>query len=97
MSDRIVLPALALLAAALIGLALVWPQGLGARSPGPFGSRPVQQRPEVQAAIQREEAAAARRAQQEQKEQRIPAPVPQSVPQEPPAPIQPPALREENP
>jgi hypothetical protein len=97
MSDRIVLPALALLAAALIGLALVWPQGLGARSPGPFGSQPVQQRPEVQAAIQREEAAAARRAQQEQKEQRIPAPAPQSAPREPVPPAEPPVLREENP
>ncbi len=96
MSDRIVLPALALLAAALIGLAMIWPQGLGARSPGPFGSQPVQQRPEVQAAIQREEAAAARRAQQEQKEQRIPAPTP-SAPREPAPPAEPPVLREETP
>ncbi|HEY1752039.1 MAG TPA: hypothetical protein VGG29_12295 [Caulobacteraceae bacterium] len=37
MSDSIALPAIALLAAGLIALALVWPQGQGARSPGPFG------------------------------------------------------------
>ena len=54
MSDRVFYPGLALVAAALIVLALVWPQGLGARSPGPFGSLPVQQRPEVQAAMRRE-------------------------------------------
>ena len=54
MSDRVFYSGLALVAAALIVLALVWPQGLGARSPGPFGSVPVQQRPEVQAAMRRE-------------------------------------------
>jgi hypothetical protein len=54
MSDRLFFGGLALLAAALIALAMVWPQGLGARSPGPFGSVPVQQRPEVQAAMRRE-------------------------------------------
>ncbi len=37
MPDRLVLPLLALAAAAMISLSLVWPQGLGARSPGPFG------------------------------------------------------------
>ena len=37
MSDSIALPALALVAAGLIALALVWPQGEGARSPAPFG------------------------------------------------------------
>ena len=26
---------------AMIALALVWPQGLGARSPGPFGHQPA--------------------------------------------------------
>ncbi len=40
MPDRIALPALALLAAGLIALALVWPQGQGALSPAPFG-RPL--------------------------------------------------------
>jgi hypothetical protein len=37
MPDSLALPALAFLAAGLIALALVWPQGEGARSPGPFG------------------------------------------------------------
>lgn len=37
MPDSIALPALAVLAAGLIALALVWPQGEGARSPAPFG------------------------------------------------------------
>jgi hypothetical protein len=37
MPDSIALPAIALLAAGLIALAMVWPQGEGARSPGPFG------------------------------------------------------------
>lgn len=54
MSDRLFFGGLSLVAAALVALALVWPQGLGARSPGPFGSVPVQQRPEVQAAMRRE-------------------------------------------
>jgi hypothetical protein len=54
MSDRVFFGGLALAAAALVALAMVWPQGLGSRSPGPFGSVPVQQRPEVQAAMRRE-------------------------------------------
>ena len=37
MPDSVALPALALVAAGLIALALVWPQGEGARSPAPFG------------------------------------------------------------
>ena len=37
MSDSIALPALAIVAAGLVALALVWPQGEGARSPAPFG------------------------------------------------------------
>lgn len=36
-SDRIFFVLMGLLAAGVIGLAMVWPQGLGARSPGPFG------------------------------------------------------------
>ena len=40
MSNRLFFSAAAGLAAALVGLALVAPQGLGARSPGPFG-RPL--------------------------------------------------------
>ena len=54
MLDRLFLPALALLALMLVGLALVWPQGLGARSPDPFGHQPVQQTPAMQAAMKRE-------------------------------------------
>jgi hypothetical protein len=37
MPDSLALPAIALVAAGLIALALVWPQGQGARSPAPFG------------------------------------------------------------
>ena len=37
MRDRLTLPLMALAALAMIALALVWPQGLGRRSPAPFG------------------------------------------------------------
>ena len=37
MLDRLTLPALVLLAAGMIALAMVWPQGQGAQSPAPFG------------------------------------------------------------
>jgi hypothetical protein len=37
MSDRLFFASAALLAALLIGLAFVWPQGQGKRAPGPFG------------------------------------------------------------
>ena len=37
MSDRAYFSILGLAAAAMIALAVVWPQGMGARSPGPFG------------------------------------------------------------
>ena len=43
MSDRVLFPLMGLAAVLMIALALVWPQGLGARSPGPFGHTPVQQ------------------------------------------------------
>jgi hypothetical protein len=39
MPDGLALSATALIAAALVALALVWPQGQGARSPPPFGHR----------------------------------------------------------
>lgn len=55
------MPMLGLAALAAIALSLVWPQGLGARSPGPFGQVPEQQKPEVQAAMRRETEAAQRR------------------------------------
>jgi hypothetical protein len=61
MLDRLYLPFLGLCALATIALSLVWPQGQGARSPGPFGSTPEQQRPEMRAAMQRENEAAERR------------------------------------
>jgi hypothetical protein len=37
MPDSVALAALALVAAGLVALAMVWPQGEGARSPAPFG------------------------------------------------------------
>jgi hypothetical protein len=64
MLDRLYLPFLGLAAAAAIALALVWPQGLGSRSPGPFGRTPEQQTPAMQAAMRRENEAVQRRMQQ---------------------------------
>jgi len=61
MPDRIFMPLMGLVAAALIAFSLVWPQGEGDRSWGPFGHTPVQQTPEMKAKIQREKDAAARR------------------------------------
>ena len=61
MLDRLYLPFLALAAAAAIALSLVWPQGLGARSPGPFGHAPELQTPAMQAAMKRERDAAQQR------------------------------------
>ena len=54
MLDRLYLPILGVLAAAAVALALVWPQGLGDRSPGPFGHEPVQRSAAMQAAMRRE-------------------------------------------
>ena len=42
----------------VVALALVWPQGLGDRSPAPFGHEPVQRTPAMQAAMKRETEAA---------------------------------------
>ena len=50
MSDRLLFPLMGIVSLMMIGLALVWPQGLGARSPGPFGHTPVQQTPAAKAA-----------------------------------------------
>ncbi|WP_091743180.1 hypothetical protein [Phenylobacterium immobile] len=61
MLDRFYMPLLALAALAAIGLSLVWPQGLGDRSPAPFGHEPEQRTPAVRAAMQREAEAAQRR------------------------------------
>ncbi len=54
MLDRLALPLIALTAAMIILLAMAWPQGYGARSPSPFGHTPVQQTPQMKAAMQRE-------------------------------------------
>ena len=64
MLDRFYLVLLGLGAVAAIGLSLVWPQGLGDRSPAPFGHAPVQQSPQMQAAMRRETEAAQRRVDQ---------------------------------
>ncbi|MGA0607790.1 hypothetical protein ACO2Q0_17500 [Phenylobacterium sp. VNQ135] len=64
MLDRLYLPFLALAAAAAVALALVWPQGLGDRSPAPFGHTPVQRTAAVQAAMKREHEAAMQRTDQ---------------------------------
>jgi hypothetical protein len=61
MLDRLYLPFLGLAAVVAIALSLVWPQGQGARSPGPFGHTPEQQTPAARAAMQRENEAAQRR------------------------------------
>ncbi len=58
MLNRLFFPALAALAVAMVALAAVWPQGLGDRSPPPFGHTPVQQTPAMQAAMKREHEAA---------------------------------------
>jgi hypothetical protein len=61
MLDRLYLPLLGAAAIAAVALALVWPQGLGERSPAPFGHAPVQRSPEMQAAMRRETEAAQKR------------------------------------
>ena len=45
MSDRVFFSLAAALAVIFVALALVWPQGLGARSPGPFGEPLAQPAP----------------------------------------------------
>ena len=62
MLDRLALPLIALTAIAVVALALVWPQGYGARSPAPFGHTPIQQTPAMKAALQREHDLAMQRA-----------------------------------
>ena len=47
MSDRLFFIVSASTAAAMVALALVWPQGTGARSPDPFGHALIQ--PEAKA------------------------------------------------
>lgn len=64
MLDRFYMPLLGLAAVGAVALALVWPQGLGDRSPDPFGGEVVQRTPEMQAAMKRETEAAQRRVDQ---------------------------------
>ena len=61
MLDRFYLPLLGLAAAGAVALAMVWPQGLGDRSPAPFGHEPVQRTAAMQAAMRRETEAAQKR------------------------------------
>ena len=63
MKDRLVFSIFAAAALAMVGLAAVWPQGYGARSPGLFGRTPIQQTPEMRAAMAREAADIARKRQ----------------------------------
>jgi len=63
MRDRLFFSILAGAAVVMIALASVWPQGYGARSPGPFGHMPIQQTPEMKAAMARAAAAEARKRQ----------------------------------
>jgi hypothetical protein len=64
MLDRFYLPLLGIAAVAAVALALVWPQGLGDRSPAPFGHAPVQRSAKMQAAMRRETEAAQKRVDQ---------------------------------
>ncbi len=86
MLDRFYMPFLALAALAVIALASVWPQGLGDRSPPPFGHEPKMRDPGMQAALQRAGAAAQRRvdeareAVRQMQSERSPSPPPSSPP-----------------
>jgi hypothetical protein len=64
MLNRLFFPALGIAALLMVALALVWPQGLGDRSPPPFGHIPVQRTPEMRAAMQREHEDAQKRLKQ---------------------------------
>jgi len=89
MPDRIFMPLMGLVAAALITLSLVWPQGQGDRSWGPFGHTPVQQTPEMKARIQKEKDAAIRRDQAAKKAVEAVGQMPsQAAPPSPPPSVQ---------
>jgi hypothetical protein len=81
MPDRFFMPLMGLIALALIAFSLVWPQGQGDRSWGPFGHTPVQQTPEMKAALQREKDAAARRDEAAKKAVEAASQMPDQVPQ----------------
>ena len=61
MFDRFFMPVLGLAALAAVALALVWPQGLGDRSPAPFGHEPVERTAQAQAIMKRATEASERR------------------------------------
>jgi hypothetical protein len=52
MSDRVLFSLMGFAAVLMVALALIWPQGLGARSPGPFGHAPVEESAAAKAAKQ---------------------------------------------
>ncbi len=83
MLDRLALPLIALTAIAIVALAMVWPQGYGARSPAPFGHTPIQQTPEMKAALQREHDLAMQRA----ADTAVAIPIPPAAPVAEPAPL----------
>lgn len=61
MLNRLYLPVLAVLSVLAVALAAVWPQGMGDRSPPPFGHAPTLRSAQMQAAILRESEASERR------------------------------------
>jgi len=65
MSDRMILTLLAAFAALMIAFASVWPQGLGDRSPRPFGHTPAQRTPAMRAALARANELAQQRIQEQ--------------------------------
>jgi hypothetical protein len=64
MSDRLKLSLLAAFALLMVALSAVWPQGLGDRSPAPFGHTPLERTPAMQAALARATAKAQRQIQE---------------------------------
>jgi hypothetical protein len=72
MSDRLFFASAAVLAALLIGLAFLWPQGAGRKSPGPFGKAE-----EISAAARQDLDAEAR---EKAKKAQLRAPAPAAAP-----------------
>jgi hypothetical protein len=64
MSDRLKLSLLAAFALLMIAFSFVWPQGLGDRSPPPFGHAPTERTPAMRAALARATAKAQRQIQE---------------------------------
>jgi hypothetical protein len=93
MLDRLALPLIVLTAIAVVALAMVWPQGYGARSPAPFGHTPIQQTPEMKAKLQREHDLAMQRAADAAVTVPVPPVTPPAPTVEPAAPAEPIPLR----